>query len=54
MSKGCNEPKKGGRRLDLTQPNNENLAFILTDLKKKLKIVNESLIDPADFRLDDY
>lgn len=40
--------------MDLTQPSDENLAFMLTDLKKRLKIVNESLIDPADFRLDDY
>lgn len=30
------------------------MAFMITDLKKRLKTVNDSLINPDDFRLEDY
>lgn len=40
--------------MNLEDVTHENLEFMLNDLKKRLKIVNESLIDPDDFRLDDY
>ena len=40
--------------MKLEEATHENLEFILTDLKKRLKLVNDSLIDPKDFRLDDY
>lgn len=40
--------------MNLTKPSNENLEFILTDLKARLNIANTSLIKPDDFRLDDY
>lgn len=40
--------------MSLEKPTYENLEFMLTDLKKRIRIVNEALIDPADFRLEDY
>lgn len=40
--------------MDLSVVNRDNLEFMLTDLKKRLKIVNASLIDSDDFSLEAY
>lgn len=40
--------------MNLKEATYENMAFMLNDLKKRLRMVNVSLIDPEDFRLDDY
>lgn len=40
--------------MNLDEANDDNLAFIIHDLGKRLNIVNRSLLDPDDFRLDDY
>lgn len=40
--------------MDLSAVNRDNLDFMLADLKKRLKIVNASLIDSDDFSLEAY
>lgn len=40
--------------MNLQEATSENMAFMITDLKKRLKTVNDSLINPDDFRLEDY
>lgn len=40
--------------MNLEEATFENMEFMLTDLKKRFKTVNDSLIDPKDFRLHDY
>lgn len=40
--------------MDLSVVNRDNMEFMLADLKKRLKIVNASLIDSDDFSLEAY
>ncbi|SDX12459.1 Uncharacterized protein YfkK, UPF0435 family [Marininema mesophilum] len=40
--------------MNLEQPNQENLAYMINEIKGHLKLVNAALISPEDYRLDDY
>lgn len=40
--------------MNLNEPTEENLTFILEELSKKLKVANKSLLDPEDYDLDKY
>src|SRR5699024_2699840 len=43
-----------GHFMNLNEPTEENLTFILEELSKKLKVANKSLLDPEDYDLDKY
>ncbi|MDR6225948.1 DUF1128 domain-containing protein [Desmospora profundinema] len=40
--------------MDLNNPSKENLVYMIDAIKNHLKLVNAGLIDPEDYRLDDY
>lgn len=40
--------------MDLETPSKENVAHIVDEIKSRLNLVNEALIDPDDFELEKY
>jgi uncharacterized protein YfkK (UPF0435 family) len=40
--------------MDLNHPSKENLVYMIDAIKSHLKLVNAGLIDPDDYRLEDY
>jgi uncharacterized protein YfkK (UPF0435 family) len=40
--------------VDLETPSKENVAHIVDEIKSRLNLVNEALIDPDDFELEKY
>jgi uncharacterized protein YfkK (UPF0435 family) len=40
--------------LNLNSPTQENLSWIVNQIKNHLKVVNAALITPEDFTLDQY
>lgn len=41
-------------KLNLNSPTQENLTWIINQIKNHLKVVNAALITPEDFSLDQY
>ena len=40
--------------MNLETPSKENVAYIVDEIKSRLKLVNTAIIDPEDFELDKY
>ncbi|SFS77579.1 DUF1128 domain-containing protein [Marininema halotolerans] len=40
--------------MNLEQPTQENLTFMINEIKNHLKLVNAGLIKAEDYHLDDY
>ena len=40
--------------MNLSQPTQENLEYVLTGLAKNVKMVNEGLLNPEDYDLNQY
>ncbi|GGE09181.1 hypothetical protein GCM10011571_08160 [Marinithermofilum abyssi] len=40
--------------MSLDNPSKENLKMMIGEMKNHLKIVNASIINPEDFRIEDY
>ncbi|MDN4594019.1 DUF1128 domain-containing protein [Polycladomyces subterraneus] len=40
--------------MNLETPSQENLVHLINEIKARLKLVNTALIDPQEFRLEDY
>lgn len=38
----------------LNEPTEENLAYLLQEITKKLQVVNPSIMDPEDYDLNKY
>lgn len=44
----------GGEHMDLNNPTEENLSYILGEMVIKLKVANKALFDPEDYNLEKY
>ncbi|WP_238378737.1 DUF1128 domain-containing protein [Halalkalibacillus sediminis] len=40
--------------LNLNEPTEENLSYIINELSKDLQVLNPSIMDPDNFSLEDY
>ncbi|MBN2910610.1 DUF1128 family protein [Polycladomyces sp. WAk] len=40
--------------MNLETPSQENLVHLINEIKSRLKVVNTALIDPQEYRLEDY
>lgn len=45
---------EGGFTMNLETPSQENLVHLINEIKSRLKVVNTALIDPQEYRLEDY
>jgi uncharacterized protein YfkK (UPF0435 family) len=46
--------RQGGFTMNLETPCKENLVYLINEIKSRLKLVNTALIDPQEYRLEDY
>lgn len=40
--------------MNLNEATNENLTYILKEMASKLRVVNESIMNPDDYKLEKY
>ncbi|PKR79371.1 DUF1128 domain-containing protein [Halalkalibacillus sediminis] len=40
--------------MNLNEPTEENLSYIINELSKDLQVLNPSIMDPDNFSLEDY
>ncbi|UFU00997.1 DUF1128 domain-containing protein [Radiobacillus kanasensis] len=40
--------------MNLNEANEDNLKYIIDEMAKKLQVVNRSIMDPKDYKLESY